>query len=45
MIPMGGDFTFHNASLQFKNMGQIIRHVRNHPDQYGPVLFRYLTVS
>ena len=44
MIPMGGDFTFHNASLQFQNMERIIRYVHNHPDRYGPVLFRYSTV-
>ncbi len=45
MVPMGGDFTFHNASLQFQNMERIFRYVHNHPDRYGPVLFRYSTVS
>jgi hypothetical protein len=44
MIPMGGDFTYQNATMQFENMERIFQHVHDHPDQYGSnVHFQYST--
>ncbi len=43
MVPMGGDFTYQNASLQFENMERIFKFVQDHPILYGTVTFRYST--
>lgn len=43
LIPMGGDFTFQNASMQFRNMERIFHYVTGHPDRYGNATFRYST--
>lgn len=43
LVPMGGDFTFQNASWHFQNMERITRFVLSHPERYGPATFRYST--
>ena len=43
MVPMGGDFRFQNASLQFRNMERITNYVQSHPELYGNATFRYST--
>jgi hypothetical protein len=43
MIPMGGDFTFQNASMQFHNMERLFQYVEAHPKRYGDASFRFST--
>jgi hypothetical protein len=43
MVPMGGDFTFQNASMQFRNIDRIMEHVRGHPEVYSSATLKYST--
>jgi hypothetical protein len=43
-IPMGGDFRFQNASLQFDNMDRLVAYIHLHPERYGNATLRYSTV-
>jgi alpha-mannosidase II len=43
-IPMGGDFLFQNASLQFDNMDRLVAYIHLHPERYGNTTLRYSTV-
>jgi hypothetical protein len=45
MVPMGGDFTFQNASMQFANMDRMMQYVQSHPERYHGTSLRYSTPS
>lgn len=43
MVPMGGDFTFQNASMQFANMDRIVQYVQQHPERYEDATLKFST--
>jgi hypothetical protein len=45
LVPMGGDFRFQNASLQFENMERIMKFVHDHPERYYGHSLRFSTVT
>ena len=44
LIPLGGDFRFQNASLQFKNMERIVEYINSNPERYGGDRVQFSTV-
>merc|ERR1712070_1108452 len=42
LVPLGGDFEYRNASVNFNNMSMIMDYVNSHPERYQTLFQKYI---